>query len=291
MTSARTNLSNGYRHLQEAPDTVVLVGTGAVRNSWEPVRRALLRHHRFLPEGEENLAFATIILDLRHRAAVCQASWRMYLRSGWRAPYDRWLERKKLSQQIRRYHQLKVDIATELRAAAENGGIRVRPEAVDCIRSWLEPAGSYVIITTNWDLALEDDFDASRIYHLHGHVLDPPSLYLPTEQSWEGYRYFVERGFTVPRDVHVITHGNWLATRVNRLAVVGLSLSPLDSELRSLLMSASDAGRRPIAEAMVFDVTPEPVGRRLLYLTHGGVTNLTLRTPSAPTTHSDAMTR
>ena len=45
--------------------------------------------------------------------------------------------------------------------------------------------------------------------------------------------------------------------RVRRLAIVGLSLSPLDAELRSLLLSAVDAGRRTIDEVDIVDLAPD----------------------------------
>ena len=35
---------------------VVLVGSGAVKNAWEPVRRALLRTYEYVPRGEATKA-------------------------------------------------------------------------------------------------------------------------------------------------------------------------------------------------------------------------------------------
>ncbi len=54
------------------PETVLLIGTGAVENSWEPVTRALQSVVPYVPEGEENLAFASIVYDLRHLAYIVQ---------------------------------------------------------------------------------------------------------------------------------------------------------------------------------------------------------------------------
>jgi hypothetical protein len=255
---------------------VVLVGTGAVENSWRPLREALLRHDPVLPDGEENLAFAWAILELRHATAVRLAGWRLVLREGLQAPRLWWTLRTVLREQLARYNRLKRDIATELRTATEQGEIRLRRSAAEVVRSWINGQEPYAIITTNWDLALEVEFDAANVYHIHGHILDPPALYLPAEQSWEVYRYLDEGRFAAPRHSGLITHGNWLMTRVSRLAIVGLSLSPLDAELRSLLVSAVDAGRRPIDEVTIFDIDPEPVARRLMYYTRDSVAKLTL---------------
>src|SRR6476469_8249272 len=60
------------------PRTVVLLGTGAVSGSWGPVMRALETVVPHVLAGQENLAFADIVYDLRHRANIARR-WRLGL--------------------------------------------------------------------------------------------------------------------------------------------------------------------------------------------------------------------
>jgi hypothetical protein len=269
------------------PETVLLVGTGAIAHSWLPVSRALKKIYPHVPDGEENLAFASVVYDLRHRAYIAQR-WRFGLYG----------MSRRLKQQLGTmwdyYERLVSTIAEELRSASDKKEISARPFVRD-LRERVATGGDYAVITTNWDFCLEDVFDDVHVTHIHGDIDTKGSLYLPAEMGWEPYRELRTRRIYVgtkfkpwhfwkmritryPDLWGTLSGANWLVTRVRRLIVVGLSFSPLDAELGNLVASIVNPSSS-IQELVIIDLDPEPILRRVSFHAHGRIDNLRLLAP------------
>src|SRR5687768_14818886 len=75
-TTFRVISPTGRRYVpnpERPPETLLFIGTGAIEGSWAPVTKALRMRFPNMPEGQENLAFASTINDLRHRANVSKS--------------------------------------------------------------------------------------------------------------------------------------------------------------------------------------------------------------------------
>jgi hypothetical protein len=270
------------------PNTVVLLGTGAVSGSWAPVTRAIKSVVQHVQEGQENLAFADVVYDLRHRANIARR-WRLGL------PGMSGTMRRQLGTMLTRYESLTSAIARELVEASALGKLEARP-FVSELRQRLE-GSEYIVLTTNWDFVLEGTFPGRSVVHIHGDIDDAATLYLPAETSWEPYRelkwHSIHVGAAPVRKWHVwrrrwvrhpalwslLSHANWLMTRSKRIVVGGLSFSPLDAELGHLLRSAVDAGRRRVPELVVLDPDPELVAQRVQYHAFGAIDRVRCFTP------------
>jgi hypothetical protein len=253
------------------PTSVLLVGGGAIENSWDPVRQALLKFFRDLPNGEENSAFATVVYELRHLALATNAG---ILVTGVR---DWWAVRGKLSSALEEYDALKAEIATRLSGAGVTGEIRPRSFLGNALKPVLAASGEYIVVTTNWDTTLTSVFPSDRVFHIHGDIDDPDSLYLPMEQAWEPYRRYSKSYRSQPRHYGRLTHGNWLVSRTRTLFVTGLSLSPLDAELNTLVRSM--AYPKGIDTVVVIDPSPESVMRKLEFHARGKITKRVMVRP------------
>ncbi len=253
-----------YYDKKVPPKTVLLSGTGIVKGSWRPVRNALLKFHTELPEGEENLAFASEIQLLRQIASAYRGGIKLV-----RFNLGEYFNiRGRFKEQMSRYYSLKKEIAFHLHQSMDSNEISYRETLLLIDSKWLKDTESKVVITTNWDLVLEEYFTDTFVYHLHGDITDHTTLYLPSEHSWESYHHIEAKG-KLPRHYKRITHGNWLISGVQQLIIAGLSLSPLDAELNSLLRSATDKG--PIKEVIIIDPYPELIYQRLLFHTRGKI--------------------
>ena len=258
--------------LADPPKSVVIAGAGAVRQAWRPVRRALLRRFRHLPEGTENAAFASIVLELRHLAQVRNAGWRL---TGAR---DALAVRRVLRRQLSRYDSLCEDIARELADATTAGEIGPRPEFEQICERWVRPEVG-AVVTTNWDRTLGNAFPDQRVFHVHGDVRDAASLYLPMEQSWEPYRKLPTRTGDLPRHNGRVTHGNWLVHRAEQVVVYGLSLSPIDAELSLLFRSLADP---PLpSRVIVIDPNADVVASRISFYVQDRIPDISTATPDA----------
>jgi hypothetical protein len=218
---------------------VVIVGAGAVVNSWKPVRRALLRTYHYIPEGEENLAFANMVFGLRwlHQVHFDDPK------------FERFRNERKAA-----YDELKRNIAIELVAAAGGGEIHLSADFAAIRDRFLSGVTEATYVTTNWDDAL--DAHAEGVIHLHGSMQDAAALYLTSEGIEEPYR---------GEDRALL--GNAAGKAISALeaadAVIiwGLSLSPLDAEL-GVVLAESLQPRQP---GVIIDLHPEIPARRLQY--------------------------
>jgi hypothetical protein len=203
--------------------TTLLAGSGAVRNSWAPVNRALKFLGLFVPDEGANFVFSTLVFQLRSLYELTRSL---------RRPPS--FVKELRDQRLKEFQLVRSCIGYELLRALEQEELTVRPE-LKGITDRFGPIGG--LITTNWDDALDTEVELPGAYicHLHGYARNAGSLYLPSETHDEPYRLKKEK--TLLRE-HIAHASTLLGRRMKHLIVWGLSLSPLDIELGRLLATA-----------------------------------------------------
>jgi hypothetical protein len=102
----------------------------------------------------------------------------------------------------------------------------------------------FAVISTNWDTIVNQAINnfaykighenQINIFHLHGSIENPNSLYLPSEITCENYR-------TVAEDKeHGINQATLLTIlkKANQIILYGISLDPLDAELNQTIFES-----------------------------------------------------
>jgi hypothetical protein len=206
-----------------APRIVLFAGAGAVKRSWEPIRRAMRRTFPALRTAE-NADFAVAHLVYQLRLACSQA----------KAGGAHMARQRTLHEQLERVRR---DIASELLRAQTSGELRTHAAFEKVVQRFaLVDGGSLTLVTTNWDEVVDrrvtelcSPSHAQRlsIHHLHGRLTEPDSLYLPSEMRCEPYRD--ERKIEDLEALHA--QAMQRLQHADRMIVYGLSLSPLDVEL------------------------------------------------------------
>lgn len=232
----------------------LLIGSGAVRNSWVPVNRALQETFGFVPGGEgSNFAFANLVFQLRR---LERAKAQLLVRA-----FEAFREKR-----IKEFNDLRTRIGRHLDVAMAGGELVVRPELEMIRRSYFTGAIERVI-TTNWDGAIDAALPGATICHLHGHVRDTNTLYLPSETAEEPYRREDERKYLRDRITQAF---ELLDETMQHLIIWGLSLSPLDIELgivvgeaffnrRDCRITVIDPRAREVAERVRFQCRLAPI--------------------------------
>jgi hypothetical protein len=234
--------------------TVFLVGNGAVLNGWNPVKRALGRRFRHVPDSDLNLPFAVTVFNLRWLAI------QRHEPSGMTQRRLRAAQRVELANLL----MLKRDIARELRLAQDSCEISVRPELYTVLSRFAK--GTWILATTNWDQSIEaSGLPVPKVLHLHGDVSDPETLYLPTELTEEPYR---PRTRARKHLVDQLGYAIDAVAKAERIVVYGLSLTSLDVEVGRAL-SAARHGEPHLKEAVVVDPKADDVADRLRFFIPG----------------------
>lgn len=265
---------HSYYKSEIPPTNVFLAGAGVVENSWLPVRKALETYFLNLPEGEENLAFATEIYELRRVATAYKIIFRLAALKHLKSVLQLY---SKFKQSMRRYNNLKKEIADNLIFAMNENQLNLIDSIPKIHAKWLKNPDTDIIVTTNWDLMLESFFTDYFVYHLHGDIMDYETLYLPSEIAAELYHY-IEGKRKLSSFMNRISYGDWLATGIERLIISGLSLSPLDAELHSFLNSAIQKGSIP--EVIIIDPYPEQVYKKLQFHTRNWISKINMLKPA-----------
>jgi hypothetical protein len=213
MKEAKPELTNGL---------ALIVGAGAVENSWAPVLRALQHYYEFpLTADGANSVLARIVYLLR-----------------WYASTNNEVELAATKQFL---VEVRSRICEELRIAEATNEITIRQAFYRIIDRFVTVrTNKLMFVTTNWDTVAETALRAylnpqysGDLYplHVHGSVATDDVLYLPTEVTRELYR-------SPDEDQRIgKLHGTiWRGLEKARWVVIyGLSLSPLDAELAQTL--------------------------------------------------------
>jgi hypothetical protein len=196
----------------------LIVGSGAVQNSWQPIVRALQPYHHFPATPESvNLSLARIVYLLR-----------------W---YSSTKNQEELAAMKRLLADVRHRICEQLTEAQQHGELAVRKEFGTIVNGFiLSRSTRMMLVNTNWDTAVDDALERhlrqhydGRLnpVHIHGSVKSENTLYLPTEVVREPYRSADEDnvlGTLHGAVMHALEDARWVV-------LYGISLSPLDAEL------------------------------------------------------------
>ena len=220
--------------MKETINISLIVGAGAVENAWEPVVRALQPYYKYKLDGDSaNSIFARLVYLLR-----------------WFGSINEDFSKGQLKPYLEFTKKLKREISDQLIKAEREREIKVRPQFKQIIEKFVfVPNNRSVLISTNWDTVIDNAINVlgqsnnpkhkSDIItnHIHGSVLNPLTLYLPTEVNRENYR-------TKEEDDEIgNNHGSiWRTLEHSNISILyGLSLTALDAELGQTLASGWEA--------------------------------------------------
>lgn len=233
--------------------TVLMIGAGAVFESWKAVYAALKQLYPNLHEDGSIHAFANLVHRLRWLAHAAR-----------RDPASK----SALDNQLAQYRRLKEALSAELSAAAAAGRFAFAQYGKELVKRLQSESPDLKVITTNWDETLDQLIEEmgnppemGRL-HLHGLVTTPSTLYLPTEALDEVYRQETERELTSLRKAHELAI-NWIA-KCDRLVVYGLNFSPHDPELGMVTVAGFHIRNR-FCDIEVHDRKPDPVASNLRF--------------------------
>lgn len=235
----------------------LIVGAGAVENSWQPVIRALQPSYDFEIDSDcANSIFARLVYLMRYYSTSTSPGAKEYL--------------KAITDGV---NELKNNVAKELTIAEENRSIRARKEFKDILyRFVFSEIHKFVLISTNWDTVINNEInilgesnypiEGSNIetINIHGSIISPNGLYLPSEITKESYRSNDE-------DIKIGTiHGSVWRTleQSNKTILYGLSLDPLDAELCQTLAAGWSSPN--LREILIIDPEHGKVARRVKLL-------------------------
>lgn len=249
--------------MQELSGVVVLlVGSGAQLNAWEPVKRALRRVGSLDIESpdEANAILAHIVQTRRYFALATS-----YLRGRNDAAEHQPLANGLKESDIA-YARVSGAIRHELGIAEEaSDGIRLRPEFNDVWNTVVGVGDRICMMTTNWDRALSSEMmrrwrsaDDDVVMHLHGDRRDAAGFLLPTEMTFEPYRSDADIRLLTERRRALMTSFE----EANRVVIYGLSFGPLDAELAQVVAFGMESAR--VKSVEIIDPDHRRVARRLM---------------------------
>lgn len=232
-------------------DIVVMLGAGAVADSWEPVLDAIADKVPGRDPEAANVYFATLVQRLRFTYAMSR-------RPGV-APRHRHTYRTSFDEAMVERSAVTTTISNNLKTWGRN---TLRPEAALIRERWLSDY-RYSIVTTNWDFSATQLMSEDYTENCEGwnalHGTYEIGLYLPGEVIEESYRQ--------QDNLHEFSTSALEATHQVRdaasLVLYGLSVSPLDTELGLILSAAARQRSLPFLEVVVVDPKHEQVIRNL----------------------------
>jgi hypothetical protein len=215
--------------MQEDSDKIVLiVGAGSVVNSWQPIIKVLQPDFDFEMDSDgANSFLARAVYMLRFVATVATPGSNIHLQ-----------------KMIRDVNEIKSRICKELIIAEKSKLIKAQKEFEAILDKFVFfKNNKFVVISTNWDTVIDNQINIfgssnfpkprSKIetFHLHGSILSPTRLYLPSEVAKESYRTEQESSEMLSLHASTLT----AISESNKTILYGLSLDPLDAELCQIL--------------------------------------------------------
>lgn len=233
-------------------EAVVLVGAGAVADSWRPVLEALGNRIPDRSPDAANVYFATLVHRLRWLKAM---SLKFEIADKYRSTYV-----SAFDETLREYREVTAAVASAIKGWDGN---KLRPEAATIRKRLLGDECRFAVFTTNWDFSVTEFLEGqyhdrcAGLHYLHGTY--SVGLYLPGEVIDEPYRGPANRSeflMAALSTVHMLRDAL-------RLVVWGLRVSPLDAELGFLLQAAVRQRKVPFSEIIVVDPDHQAVTRNL----------------------------
>ncbi len=212
----------------------LLTGAGAIENAWKPIIRILEPDYKFVFDiDSSNFFLALLVYQLRAVALDENPQ-----------------SKKHLELILRDYHLIKSELCRSLVFAEKHKEIFVRKEFYSILDKFIfHKHIKSVQITTNWDTVIDNALnyyghstEGGKIgrletFHLHGSVLNPKTLYLPSEIAKEPYRS-KEDSLQLLKNHSSVLHA---VSECNRTILYGISLDPLDAELSQILSLGWDS--------------------------------------------------
>lgn len=240
--------------METNPEKICLIiGSGAVANSWDPILKALQPEYTFsLDSDSANTFLAVFIYQLRFMA----------------------LRKEKEGQEILQkmlndFNAIKYRICQELNIAQQNKNIFPQKEFYQILDKYIfQKNVEFTLISANWDFVIDNAINEyghskesadGRIntFHLHGDISNLRHLYMPSEIVSESYR--IEEDEITMRRNHTVVMRTLASS--NKTILYGLSLDPLDAELLQILgLGWNSPNQR---EIIIINPAHEKVARRV----------------------------
>lgn len=214
--------------METNPEKICLiVGSGAVANSWNPILKVLQPDYNFsLDADSANTFLAGFIYHLRFMAVRKEKE-----------------GQEQLQKILHDFNSIKHRICYELNLSQQNKNIFPQKEFSQILDKFIfQKNVEFTLISTNWDFVIDNSINEygrsiesadGRIntFHLHGDISNFRHLYMPSEIVSEAYR-IKEDEITMRRN-HTIVMRTLASS--NKTILYGLSLDPLDAELLQIL--------------------------------------------------------
>lgn len=235
----------------------VLIGAGAIKNSWLPIQKAIISSDPIssISSDAVNCYFARLIYLLRWSSTV-------------KTEENDYGFQTFLSI----LNTIKNSIYNELKTSQERSEITTQDQFNEIVAEIIASEFSQLmLVSTNWDTVFEDALIKTEIInrlvagkvfavHIHGIYNDPKTIYLPTEVCQEPYRSNEE--MMNLRKLNYLTMQQINQAEV--LLIYGLSLSPLDAELIQIL--SAGLHKSSLQLVIIVDLNTSLVKERLINL-------------------------
>jgi hypothetical protein len=254
--------------MEQTFEKVALIsGAGAIENAWKPIIRILEPDYKF--DFDVDCANSFLSLMVYQLRAV--------------ALDNRSESKEHLRLMLRDYNAIKKELCRSLIFAEKHKEIVIRNQFYSILDKFIfQKHIKSVQITTNWDTVIDNAVNyyghstesgligKIEVFHLHGSVETPETLYLPSEITKEPYRSeeeslkMVKNHSTVLRSI----------SECNKIILYGLSLDPLDAELNMILSLGWNSPN--IKEILIINPDYQKVVKRVQLLLNDDKNNIDL---------------
>lgn len=277
-----------------SPESVVLVGNGAINNGWKPLREVL--DPMIFNDGKKSDVVKKIKVqncETFHQLSIISYRFKLYraqilrkLIGGAVSLKD--LEVKGLDPIVRSFLKLRNDIGDSYKAQGEELSLRNSEKINELIGE------NALYITTNWDETLWNEQSVENVAYLHGRASLPQSIVFPTElliddtmfdprklEGFEdcsgGFKNILSEVFrfeSIGQLMDTITFSCKALRNAKRIIVWGFNLADYDADINTLLSTNTN----PAQELVVINTDFTAFGRAV------GLTGITRATHFNPDT-------
>lgn len=231
---------------------VFLIGSGAIENAWEPVKRALKKFDPNYNEQFETANFLMAKMVFQH-----QKLGKMYCEEKNEVSN---YNQKRIAEEFNAIEiqltEFKKLLSAELKICSEEGITKLDLSVLDKITR----SNTEAIITTNWTTQELKVMNIENIISLHGNIDEPNFLYLPHASSDD--RYAADRPNKLGA-FHINSYN--LLIEADSIVIWGLGFNPLDCEL-ILLISEVFRYKEKHCKIFIYDKNPFEIKSKLQLL-------------------------
>lgn len=242
-----------------SPESVVLVGNGAIENGWLPLREVLdpmINVDNNVSEVVKNIKVQNC--ETFHQLAILSYRFKLFRAQTLRQLIEKKLslnelQKKGLDSVVEEFLKLRNAIAESYKNHEKNLSLKI----TDPIRNIIGKNAIY--ITTNWDETLWNEAGIKNLAYLHGRSSLPQSIVFPTElliddtmfdpKTLESFDSCSEKFKTELGEVFrfraigqlmdTITFASEAVKKAKRIIVWGFNLADYDADINTLLSTNS----------------------------------------------------